>query len=151
MRLLFDTSTLIAALVEVHPAHRLAYPWLQGVKDGHHISLIGVHSLAELYSKLTRIPFAGGVLPPAQAQQIIETDLTRFFEIISLAGTDSLTIIEHLSNQNLGGGIIFDALIFHAAIKSGADRLLALNPKHFQQIYPELATQGIDPGAEATA
>ncbi len=32
MKILFDTSTLVAAIIEGHPAHGLALPWLQRVK-----------------------------------------------------------------------------------------------------------------------
>lgn len=149
MRLLFDTSTLIAALVEAHPAHPLAYQWLYSVKDGRHTGLISAHTLAELYSKLTHIPFASGVLPAAKAQLMIETNVISLFEIVPLSGDDYLTIIQQLANQTLNGGIIFDALIFYAAIKSGADQLVTLNPKHFRQIYPELANRVVGLTAEA--
>lgn len=146
MRLLFDTSTLIAALVEEHPAHSIAYPWLRSVKAGHHVGLLSAHSLAELYSKLTRIPFAGGPLPAVKVQQIIETDIDPVFEVISLSGDDYLTVVKHLAQQNLVGGIIFDALIFYAAVKAEADQLLTLNPKHFRQIYPQFAERVVAPG-----
>lgn len=145
MRLLFDTSTLIAALVEGHPAHHGAYPWLRSVKDGHHVGLLSAHSLAELYSKLTRIPFAAGTLTAAKVPQIIESDIDLLFAVISLSGDDYLTVVKHLAQQNLVGGIIFDALIFYAAVKAEADQLLTLNPKHFRQIYPEFAGRVIAP------
>ncbi|CAN5384742.1 PIN domain-containing protein [soil metagenome] len=139
MRLLFDTSTLIAALVEAHTAHDIAYPWLRSVKDGRHIGLLGAHSLAELYSNLTHIPFASGPLTSTKVRQIIETDIEPVFEIVALSSDDYLSIVKHLAQQNLVGGIIFDALIFYAAIKADADQLLTLNPKHFRQIYPEFS------------
>ena len=145
MRVLLDTSTLIAALVEAHPAHQLAYPWLRSVKADHHVGLLSAHSLAELYAKLTRIPFTSGVLSAAKVQQLIETDIDQVFEVIPLSGDDYLTVVKHLTQQNLVGGIIFDAIIFHAAVKADADHLLTLNPKHFRQIYPEFADRVIEP------
>lgn len=148
MRLLFDTSTLIAALVEAHPAHPVAYPWLRSVKDGRHVGLLSAHSLAELYSKLTRIPFASGTLTSAKVQQIIETDISPSFAIVALAGDDYLTVVKHLAQQNLVGGIIFDTLIFYAAIKAEADQLLTLNPRHFRQIYSEFPALVIEPRLE---
>lgn len=134
--------------MEGHPAHPVAHPWLRSVKEGHHVGLLSAHSLAELYSKLTRIPFAAGTLTAAKVQQIIETDINPVFEVISLSGDHYLTVVKHLAQQNLVGGIIFDALIFYAAVKAEADQLLTLNPKHFRQIYPEFAERVIEPGSE---
>jgi predicted nucleic acid-binding protein len=145
MRLLFDTSALIAALVEAHPSHYLAFPWLHSVKDGHHTGLLSAHSLAELYAKLTRIPFASGTLPATKVQQIFETDIIPSFAVVSLTGEDYLSVVNHLAQQNLTGGIIFDALIFYAAIKADADQLLTLNPRHFRQIYQGFADRVVEP------
>lgn len=145
MKLFFDTSTLIAALVEGHPAHHIAYPRLHSVKVGHNIDLLSAHSLAELYSKLTRIPFVGGALTTAKAQQLIKTDIVSVLAVIPLSGDDYSNIVKHLAQQNLAGGIIFDALIFYAAIKADADQLLTLNPKHFRQIYSEFADLVVEP------
>lgn len=54
MRLLFDTSMLIAALLKPHEGHGLAHPWLDQVLAGADVGVISAHSLAELYSTLTR-------------------------------------------------------------------------------------------------
>ena len=34
MKILFDTSVLVAAIVEPHPMHGRALPWLQRAKAG---------------------------------------------------------------------------------------------------------------------
>lgn len=139
MKLLFDTSTLIASLVEAHPAHLTTYPWLLRVKEGQDQGLLSLHSLAELYSKLTRIPFTSGVLSAEKVQRIFETDIIGVFQIVSFSDEDYIKIIDHLAKRNLVGGIIFDALICYAGIKTNVDQILALNAKHFRQIYPESA------------
>ena len=61
MRILFDTSTLVAAVVEGHPAHVAAFPWLQRVKDKAETGIVAAHSLAELYAILTRLPVPEGM------------------------------------------------------------------------------------------
>lgn len=148
MRVLFDTSVLIASLVEAHPAHSVTYPWLQKVKQGQHIGLLSTHSLAELYSKLTRIPFTTGTLSAIEVGRIIESDISQTFQMISLSGAEYLAIIEHLTAQNLVGGIIFDALICYAGMKSNADQILTLNARHFHQIYPNLTSIIMEPSSE---
>lgn len=63
MRVLFDTSTLIAAMIEGHPAHSLALPWLQRVKAKTDAGLVAAHTLAELYAILTRLPVNPRISP----------------------------------------------------------------------------------------
>ena len=41
------------------------------------------------------------------------------------------------------------ALVDYVAIKSDAEQLLTLNPKHFRQIYPDLANRVVGLTAEA--
>lgn len=47
MKILFDTSVFIAGLVESHPEHGRALPYLQRVKRGEDEGIVSVHSLAE--------------------------------------------------------------------------------------------------------
>ena len=88
MRILFDTSALIAALVEIHPSHALVYPSLSRILQRQDTGLISAHSLAELYAKLTRIPFAGGTLSAGEVQQIVDKNIRNVFEVISLSADD---------------------------------------------------------------
>ena len=88
MRLLFDTSMLVASLVETHPQHSVA---LQALKqmDPPDVRIVAAHSLAEIYATLTRLP------PPLrmsshQAFGLIEKNILSTFEIVSLF--PSLTI-----------------------------------------------------------
>ncbi len=62
MKILFDTSTLIAALLDKHPAYDSAYFWLDAVLEGEHEGVVSAHSLAEVYNKLTRIPLGDDFL-----------------------------------------------------------------------------------------
>jgi predicted nucleic acid-binding protein len=39
MRILLDTSVLVAAMIEAHPMHERALPWLQRVQDGQDVGL----------------------------------------------------------------------------------------------------------------
>lgn len=55
MRVLLDTSVLVAAMVEAHPAHERALPWLQRVEAGIDSGVVAAHSVAELYAVLTTL------------------------------------------------------------------------------------------------
>jgi predicted nucleic acid-binding protein len=63
VKLLLDTSVLVAAMVETHPDHEVALPWLQQIKDGTHEGLLSTHALAELYAVLTRLPVRPKISP----------------------------------------------------------------------------------------
>ena len=52
MRVLADTSVLVAAMVESHPAHDRAFPWLLRAKQGKLDLLVATHTLAETYAVL---------------------------------------------------------------------------------------------------
>jgi len=46
MKILFDTSVMIAAMVEPHPMHSRAFPWLRRGKGGEFDILVSSHTLA---------------------------------------------------------------------------------------------------------
>ncbi len=144
MRCLLDTSVLVAAMVEVHPAHHRALPWLQRIKDGTDTGLVSAHSLAELYAILTTLPVQPRI-PPALAQQLIQRNVLEVCEIMSLSAQDYETVITHLSEENVIGGATYDALILHAALKTEVHRIVTLNERDFRRIYPHLADKIASP------
>ncbi len=60
MKILFDTSVLVAAMIEPHPFHNSAFPWLKRVKSNEIEMLVASHTLAELYAVLTTLPVGFG-------------------------------------------------------------------------------------------
>jgi predicted nucleic acid-binding protein len=144
MRILLDTTILVAAMVEAHPAHQRALPWLQQVHTGSHNGLVAAHTLAELYSVLTTLPVQPRV-SPGIAHQMIEQNVLAAFEIVTLSDMDYKSVLNHLADLKLSGGIIYDALILFAAIKSDAEQVITPSAKDFRRIYPEYADHIIEP------
>ncbi len=89
---------------------------------------ISTHSLAELYSVLTRLPHQSRVSP--SEIEILFSNLSNF-EKVALDADDYVAVIRRLVKLNLTGGSIFDALIAQAALKAKVDFLLTANPKDF--------------------
>lgn len=56
MKVLFDTSVLVAAMLAEHPRHPESLPWLQRVQVKEIAGFVSTHTLAELYAVLTRLP-----------------------------------------------------------------------------------------------
>ena len=137
MRTLFDTSVLVAAFEVSHPRHTVCLPWLQQAQTEQIQGLIATHTLAELYSVLTRLPVRPRISPEL-AQRLISENLERF-EVIPLTTEDYQMVLAQMVNLNLTGGGIYDALIAQAAVKAEANTLLTLNPNHFTGLGEDMA------------
>ena len=85
MKCLFDTSVLIAALLTGHTHHSACLPFLLQAQSQQIQGLIATHTLAELYSVLTRIPKTK--ISPAVAQNLIRDNL-QTFDTVSLTAED---------------------------------------------------------------
>jgi predicted nucleic acid-binding protein len=70
VKVLFDTSVLVAALIVSHPHHPACYSQLRAAKSKQFQGFISTHSLAETYSVITRFPIQPRIAP-FQAQSII--------------------------------------------------------------------------------
>lgn len=136
MKVLFDTSVLVAAFVEAHPMHSRALPWLQGARRKEFEFLVAVHTVAELYAVLTTLPLKPRI-SPANAQRLLEVNVEGSAVIIPLSVSDYTKIIKEVANAGLAGGIVYDALIVAAARKANVDRLLTFNASDFVSIWPQ--------------
>jgi len=135
MKTLFDTSVLIAAIVEPHPMHIRALPWLQRAKAGKIDFLVASHTLAELYAVLTTLPLKPRI-SASTAWRLVHDNIETSAKIISLSSSDYKSTVKHMSELGLAGGIIYDALIVKAAQKSGVERLLTFNADDFIRLWP---------------
>ena len=144
MRVLLDTSVLVAAIVESHPAHERALPRLQRVGAATDSGVVAAHTIAELYAILTRLPIQPRI-PPAIAQQMIDRNVLDICEIVALSAADYASVLTHLAAAGIIGGTTYDALIMYTAVKVEVDQIITLNEKDFRRIYPELAGKIVTP------
>ena len=136
MRTLFDTSVIIAALVESHPMHGRAFPWLKQAKEKQFELVVASHTLAELYAVLSTLPLKPRI-SPSVAFRLIKENIETISRIISLTPAEYSSTIKSLSEMGLIGGTIYDALIAKVAQKANVERLLTLNIDHFRRVWPE--------------
>ncbi len=144
MKVFFDTSVLVAALVQPHPMHGRALPWLKKAKAGEFDMAIAGHTLAELYAVLTTLPVSPRIMP-AMALRLIHESVEPFTSVSALSPLDYLAVVRHVSEHNLSGGVIYDALILKSALKFKADRLITFNVSDFKRIWPDADIQIISP------
>ena len=56
MKVLMDTSVLVAAVLPSHSKHWSSVQWLDAAKQGAFDLVISSHTIAELFAILTRMP-----------------------------------------------------------------------------------------------
>lgn len=137
VKALFDTSILVAAALPEHPNYTQALKWLQRVHNNEVEGFISTHTIAELYSVLTRLPRHPRI-SPITAQQLIAVNLTPFTKVV-LTFEDYQAVLSRMVSLNLPGGGIYDALIAQAAIKAQVALLLTLNPNDFSRLGEDIA------------
>ncbi|BAY19583.1 PilT protein domain protein [Anabaenopsis circularis NIES-21] len=137
MKILFDTSVLVAAIVADHPHYSITLPWLQRIQAGQIEGFVSTHTLAELYAILTRLPQKPKIKPEL-AQRLVQENLANFHKIV-LTAEDYQDTIARMVSLNLPGGGIYDALIAQAAIKANVHVLLTLNANDFTRLGEDIA------------
>ena len=93
-----------------------------------------MHSVAEVYAKLTTIPLPK-VLPAAVAAKSLEDQILRYCVPVPLNPAEYRSLIADLAARNIVGGTVYDGLILAAAAKAKVDRVFTLNVKHFRRIW----------------
>jgi predicted nucleic acid-binding protein len=135
VKLCFDTSVLVAALVQAHPHHGLAFPRLKSVHAGAVTGAITTHALAELFATLTALPLKPKI-PPGEVRRLLNRDIGAHFEVIPLTVEMYAEALDLAVRQGLASGAIYDALHLTGARSAGCDHLLTLNMKHFKALAP---------------
>jgi predicted nucleic acid-binding protein len=135
MKVCFDTSALVAALLQQHPHHAIAFPRLQAVKEGTVQGHLITHGLAELVATLTALSLKPRLLP-ADVQRIIRQSVLDCFVLIPLDADHYRDPIQLTVTRNLASGAIYDALHLIGARSADCTVLYTLNLRHFPSLAP---------------
>lgn len=139
-QILFDTSVIVPALSDAHPMHSRASPWLYKALGGEISLVISMHTLAETYAALTRLPISP-VINGQQAHCLIKDVILGSCRAttISLTSNEYLVALEHAAQSGVRGGAIHDAVIAQCARKAKIP-LLTFNRRDFTRV--------VDPSSE---
>jgi predicted nucleic acid-binding protein len=132
MRVLVDTSCLVAAALTQHEHHRATIDDLSRRRASGHRLLVAAHALLESYAVLTRLP-APHRLAPADAWAILDRNWGRA-ETIALTAPESRRVMQRHASRGLGGGRVYDGCIAECARKGKAGEILTWNLRHFEAI-----------------
>ena len=135
MRVLFDTSVLVPAVVDQLANHEAALDALLGYTAGAHSGYCSTHALAECYATLTALPLRRRILP-AEARQLVEESLLGRLTAVPLTRDDYLDAVRRVSHGGLASGVIYDALHVRCAERIPVDRILTCNPADFERLRP---------------
>ena len=133
MKILLDTSLLIAAFIESHPKHKEAFKVLANAKKKKFKLFVAAHTILEIYSVLTSAPFKPPITTEI-AEKLIENNIKHLAKIISLTDKDYLNIVKKMSDSNFKGGIVYDGIIVECALNEKVDEIITLNPKDFLRL-----------------
>ncbi len=121
-------------MVEGHPEHDRALAWLERARRGALEFLVAAHSLAELYAVLSAYPTRPRI-SPAVAARLVRENVVAAAKLVTLTAADYTKVVSRLAERSLAGGVVYDGLIAHAAIKAKADRIVTLNPRDFHGVW----------------
>ena len=135
MRWFFDTSVLVAAVLEEHDHHDRSFLALSDANRSS--SSCAAHNIAELYATLTRYPGKQRLSEQQAllAVSVIEKRLT----ILALDASEYLDAIRRFAGLGITGGTIYDGLIAECALKAKADTLYTWNVGHFLLLGEDVA------------
>ena len=135
MKYFFDTSVLVPVFVDEHPHHEASLAAFLRADKKH--ASCGAHSLAEVYSTVTRIP--GKHRASATEAMLFLTNMAERLTFVTLDAEEYWTAIANAAESGVVGGTIYDALLAQCALKAKADIIYTWNIGHFQQLGGEVA------------
>lgn len=135
MKYFFDTSVLVAAFQEDHEHHEPSFAAF--LKADPSRACCAGHGLAEVFSALTRMPGKNRVSGD-QAMLFLQNVRERL-SVVTLTGDEYFAAFTEATSAGIVGGAVYDALLAHSALKSGATTIYTWNVRHFQRLGPEVA------------
>jgi len=135
----FDTTALVAAMVEDEAHHEFCAEALGNADDGY----ASTHSLAECYATLTG-GWLGVRLSPADAASLVRQNIHDRLSLVSVSGSEYMKVVEAAGPAGARGGAIYDLLLLACARKAKAQKIYTLNRRHFVALAPDLAAQIAD-------
>ena len=135
MRYFFDTTVLVAGVLEEHEHHEPSFSALSSASRTS--AFCAAHNVAEVYATLTRYP--GKQRVNAEQALLALTAIESRFTIVALETREYLAAIRRFAAIGITGGTIYDGLIAACALKAKADVLYTWNIGHFVLLGDEVA------------
>ena len=135
MKVLFDTSVIVPALVDQLSRHPSCFETYISYTSGENQGVCSTHCLAECYAVLSALPLPRRITTE-EALQLIKESVLKRLEVVSLDQADYLEAITAAAKHGLTSGIVYDALHVVAAKKASCIRIYTNNLDHFRPLCP---------------
>ncbi|MEP7363998.1 MAG: PIN domain-containing protein [Acidobacteriota bacterium] len=141
MKEFLDSSVLVPVFLEGHEHHERSLALFLTCGRGR--SACAAHSLAEVYSTLTRLP--GKFRVTGDQAMLFLGEIRDRLEVVALSSEEQFHTIQQSAAAGICGGAIYDALIAACANKVKAERLYTWNFRHFAPLGEEWAKRSQTP------
>src|SRR5580692_3781245 len=127
MKGFFDTSVLVPVFYGTHVHHQASLAlFIQFDKS---TGCCGAHSLAEVYSTLTRMPGKDRI--SGDQAMLFVTSIRERLSTIDLGADDYADVLQMSAALGIVGGGIYDAMLARCAIKAKAEAIYTWNARHY--------------------
>ena len=127
MKGFLDTSVLVPVFYGDHVHHRASLElFIQFDKS---TGCCGAHSLAEVYSTLTRMP--GKHRISGEQALLFINSIRERLAVIALSANEYPDALEASAALGIVGGGIYDAMLAHCALKAKAAAIYTWNARHY--------------------
>lgn len=141
MKAFLDTSVLVATFYGDHEHHGASIDlFLRHEKPD---VCCAVHSLAEIYACLTRMP--GKDRASADEALLFLDNIRERLTIVTLTVEEYFKALAVSASAGVAGGSIYDAMLAHCALKAGAEAIYTWNIKDFKRLGPHIAERVTTP------
>jgi len=137
LRSFFDTSVLIPVFLEDHEHHERSLKVF--IDADRSRDCCAAHSLAEVYSTMTRLP--GRHRLSGEQVLLFLGEIRARLKLVALSGDEYHATIKAAAEAGVASGAIYDALIARCAVKAAADTVYTWNLRHFEQFGTAIATR----------
>jgi predicted nucleic acid-binding protein len=134
MKGFFDTSVLVPVFYGDHVHHRASLDLF--IRFDKRTGCCAAHTLAEVYSTLTRMP--GKHRISAEQAMLFIGSIRERLSIVALTGDEYADALQASSALGIVGGGIYDAMLAHCALKAEAETIYSWNARHYTLCGPEV-------------
>jgi predicted nucleic acid-binding protein len=141
MKWFFDSSVLLPVFHRDHVHHEASLATFVAAEKQN--ASCAAHSLAEVYSTLTRLP--GKHRLSGDQALLFLASIRQRCTVIALDANDYVSAIEGAAAMGIVGGTTYDALLAYCALKADAETILTWNVDHFRRLGPQVARRVATP------
>jgi predicted nucleic acid-binding protein len=134
LRAFFDTSALVPVFYGDHVHHQASLRRFIAFDPS--TGCCGAHSLAEVYSTLTRMP--GKHRISGEQAMLFVGSIRERLSLVALDSEEYSQALRTAASLGIVGGGIYDALLAHCALKAEAKTIYSWNLRHYAQCGPEV-------------